>query len=649
MTAHPPAGSTLRKPLRLWPGVALGVLIVVLHYVVPEIVPPLFEADTAMTIVLFGFLGTMLASVLVLVWWLLFSRARWVDRLLALGLVAVGFVAGRLVQDISITNGAMGMLYALLVIPLVALAFVAWAVLTRRLPDGARRMTMAAAILLAFASPALIRTGGFTAGMKHDFAWRWTPTPEERLLAAEPSVPAAASVTAPAAAPAAVAPPASTPAAAPTSTTSTAPPPATPATSGTPAPAPPVVAAASAAPAAAPPAPVLAEWPGFRGPGRDGIVHGTRIATDWTATPPVALWRRAVGPGWSSFAVAGNRVYTQEQRGEDEVVACYDASSGAPVWQHRDAARFWESNGGAGPRGTPTLSGGRVYSLGATGIVNVLDAATGRVLWTRNAAADTGAKLPGWGFAASPLVLRDLVVVAAAGALIAYDRTDGSPRWKGPVNNHGYSSPHLATIGGVEQILLVNGDGVAGVSPASGKALWKYDWPGGGGDPIVQPALTAEGNVLISIGNDSGLRRLAVEKGAGGWTPREQWTSRGLKPYFNDFVVHEGHAYGFDGNILACIDLADGTRKWKGGRYGNGQFVLLADQDALLVVGEEGELALVGATPERFVELSRAPGLDGKTWNHPVVVGDRLLVRNSEEMAVFRLPLTAGSASAPVR
>ena len=192
MTAHPMVGPALRKPLRLWPGVALGVLILVLGYITPRIAPRVFEADMALNVALFSFLGALVGSILVFVWWLLFSRAPWVERLLALGLLAVGFLAGPLVQDVSITTGAMGMLYPILVIPIVALAFVAWAALTRHLSAGVRRMTMAAAILLAFASLGLIRTGGFTAGMKHDFAWRWTATPEERLLAAEPTVPTAA-------------------------------------------------------------------------------------------------------------------------------------------------------------------------------------------------------------------------------------------------------------------------------------------------------------------------------------------------------------------------------------------------------------------------------------------------------------------------
>jgi outer membrane protein assembly factor BamB len=365
------------------------------------------------------------------------------------------------------------------------------------------------------------------------------------------------------------------------------------------------------------------------------MVRGVRIETDWSASPPVELWRRPVGPGWSSFAVRGNLLYTQEQRGNEEVVACYHATTGQPVWAHRDAARFFESNAGAGPRATPTLSQGRVYTFGATGILNALDAADGSVVWSRNVLSDNGAEVPNWGFSSSPLVVDDLVIVAAAGQLLAYDLATGDPRWSGPAGQ-GYSSPHLVTIDGVAQILLMGGAGATSVAPADGNVLWEHPWKG---SPIVQPAMTADGGVLIVANAASGTRRLAVARGPGGWTVEERWTSLGLKPYFNDFVVHDGHAFGFDGRILACIDLEDGARKWKGGRYGNGQLVLLPDQDVLLVLSEEGELALVGATPDQFTELARYPVIQGKTWNHPVLVGDVLLVRNGEEMVALRLSL----------
>jgi outer membrane protein assembly factor BamB len=364
-----------------------------------------------------------------------------------------------------------------------------------------------------------------------------------------------------------------------------------------------------------------------------------RIATDWAASPPVELWRRPIGPGWSSFAVRGDLVYTQEQRGDDEVVTCYDAATGEPVWMHRDAARFWESNGGAGPRATPTLSDGRVYTLGGTGLLNALDAGDGALVWSRDAAADTGAKTPIWGFSGSPLVVDGVVVAAVSGALAAYDAATGAPRWTGPAGGEGYSSPHLATLDGVAQIVQIHGGGATGVAPADGTVLWEHPWKG---YPIVQPALTADGDVLIAVNANTGLRRLAVAHGPAGWTVEERWTSLGLKPYFNDFVVHEGHAYGFDGGILAAIALADGARKWKGGRYGHGQLVLLPEQDLLLVLSEQGGLALVAATPDGFTEIARHPAIEGKTWNHPVLAGDLLLVRNGEEMVAFRLAPAGG-------
>jgi outer membrane protein assembly factor BamB len=358
--------------------------------------------------------------------------------------------------------------------------------------------------------------------------------------------------------------------------------------------------------------------------------------------PPVEIWRRPIGPGWSSFAVHGNRVYTQEQRGEDEVVSCYDLATGEPVWRHRTAARFWESNAGAGPRATPTFHNGRVYTLGATGILNALDARDGSLLWSRNIASDTSTQVPGWGFASSPLVVGDVVIGAAAGTLAAYDLDTGNPRWFGPAGGWGYSSPQDATIDGVAQVVLLNGGGAMSVGPADGTLLWEHHWSGGS---IVQPALSADGSVLIASVDSSasgiGTRRITVAHGAAGWTAEERWTSTGLKPSFNDLVIHKGHVFGFDGGILACIDLEDGRRMWKGGRYGHGQLVLLPDQDLLLVLSEEGELALVRATRDQFTEVARFTAIEGKTWNHPVLVGDVLLVRNGEEMVAFRLSLVA--------
>ena len=619
---YPPAAS---KALRLWPGVVLGTLVALLWFVAPRLLP----ADIGMYAV-FGGLGCALAVVL---WWLFFSRAPWLERVGVILFGVVALIATKRVVHPSIAGGAMGMMVPVFGTPVLCLALVAGAVIGRRLSTGLRAATIGTAILIACGGFTLIRTGGMSGGGHSDLHWRWTPTPEDRLLAQaaaekDPLPPPATPPAAPAIAPAPTTPGA---------------PPTVPPVTAAPTPAAPPAAAAGATKmpeamaAATASGTTEAEWPGFRGAGRDNVVRGVHIETDWAKSPPGEIWRRPVGPGWSSFSVHGNRIYTQEQRGEDEIVACYDLATGAPVWRHRDRTRFWESNAGAGPRATPTLSNGRVYTLGATGVVNALDAHSGAVVWSRNAATDTGAPTPGWGFAGSPLVVGDVVVVGASGRLAGYDAATGKPRWTAQTGGSGYSSPQLATIAGVTQVLFLSTAGATSLSPADGAVLWKNAW---NIDGIVQPFVLDGGDVLVGSGSgmgDTGMRRLRVTQGPGGWTVEERWTSRGLKPYYSDFVVHKGHAFGFDGNILSCIDLADGTRKWKGGRYGQGQMILLADQDALLVISEEGDLALVNAMPNEFTERARFTAVEGKTWNHPVLVGNVLLVRNGEEMAAFRM------------
>lgn len=585
-------------PLRLWPGVVVVALQWLLMFGLP-----LASPEHSGTGIIAGFTG----AVLVLLWWLFFSRAPWIERLGAIVVIVVGVAMTSRLVHVSIANGMMGFMLFVYVAPLLSLALVAWALASRKLPTQHRLVSMAAALLIACGALTLVRTDGLTGDADSDFEWRWTPTAEQRLLARTP-----------------------------------------------PEIRPPVGAQPTPAPATIPAIPESAEertapakvkidasWPGFRGPARDSVVRGELIDTDWSRNPPKELWRHPIGPGWSSFAVAGDRFFTQEQRGEDEIVSAYDLKTGEAVWIHRDAARFWESNAGPGPRATPTLNSGRVYTLGATGILNALDMRDGSVVWSRNAVADTGAKIPDWGIASSPLVVGDLVIAATSGSLAAYDAATGQPRWFGPKGGWGYSSPQFARVKGVDQVILVNGPGAIGVSPSDGKVLWKYDWAG---DSIVQPAVLAGGDILIGSGSGladkTGMLRITITSEERGWRVKEQWVSTALKAYFNDFVVHKGHAFGFDGSILACIDLEDGARKWKGGRYGHGQLVLLADQDLLIVLSESGDVALVSASPDKFTEFARVPALNGKTWNHPVLVGNVLLVRNGEEMAAFRLPTT---------
>ncbi|RLD24994.1 MAG: alcohol dehydrogenase [Bacteroidetes bacterium] len=556
------------KPLLLWPGVVALILQWLVKFGIPLVVPAAIGI---------GIFGGLFFGLVIIVWWAFFSRAPRKERWGAIVLMAIAMFVTSLLLDESIATAQMGLTYFIYSIPFLCLAFVTWAVVSRRFNTQIRRITMAVTIIIACGAWTLLRTKGMTSDIGHEFAWRWEKTTEDRLLAQEGSEASAL-------------------------------------TSDL----------------------TLVEngplWPGFRGSQRDGIVHNMRIETDWSVSPPVELWRRPVGPGWSSFAVHGELLFTQEQRGDEEVVSCYNVSSGKPVWKHSDSARFSGAAAHPGPRATPALKDQRIYSLGATGFLNALNMQDGSVVWSRNTVADAKEKVPVWGFASSPLVVHNMVIVHVAKTLSAYDLSTGDPIWFGMVGT-GYSSPHLFTIDGIEQVLLQSSTGVTSFNPADGVVLWEYQWPDE--DRILQPAIIAERDILLSsILNE--LRRITITHDTDGWSIEEKWTSARMKSNFNDFVIHKGHAYGFDGTKLVCIDLGDGNRKWKGGRYG-GQLILLADQDLLLVLSEKGELSLIDANPEKMTELESLQVIKGKTWNHPVLVGNILLVRNSVEMAAYQL------------
>jgi outer membrane protein assembly factor BamB len=574
----------VERRLRLWPGVILVALLWFLLTVPGWLAP-------ATKIQFFSmFLGPIAVAAAVTGWWLFASRLRWADRLLGLfAFAAVGAVTYLFWHSSLTEAGGRGLFILMIyVLPVVTTAWVGWLLVTPFLRWPVRRGGLLVVFLLAWGLFTLVRYDGVYGSMLPTFYFRWTLTPEEKALAE----------------------------------------------------------IAARGPGKAQADQVMAlqpgDWPGFRGPDRDGRRTGIRIATDWQQYPPREVWRHRVGPGWSSFAVADNRLYTQEQRGKDEVVVCYDAGSGVQLWAHQDAVRFKEAMAGVGPRATPTFHEGKIYALGATGRLNCLDAATGRAVWSRDVVADSGAKVPQWGFASSPLVAQGVVTVFAGGpdgkSVLGYHASSGELAWSAGEGQFSYGSPQLARLSGVEQLLIATDAGLTAFNPARGTILWRYDWPlEGGMARVVQPTLLDDGDVLLGTGFGLGTRRIRVTRAGDGWATREVWATRAIKPYFNDLVVHGGHLYGFDGPFLTCVSLEDGKGKWRERGYGNGQVLLLADQGLLLVLSEQGEVALVEASPYGHKERGRFQAIEGKTWNHPVVAHGKLYVRNGEEAACYQL------------
>jgi outer membrane protein assembly factor BamB len=391
--------------------------------------------------------------------------------------------------------------------------------------------------------------------------------------------------------------------------------------------------------------PTSDDFPQFLGPTRRPELDTIRLATDWSKTPPRKRWRQSIGAGWSSFAVVGSAAFTQEQRGDDEMVVCYQRGTGAMLWSHADRGRFESVMGGDGPRATPTVHAGRVYAMSAAGRLTCLDAATGRVLWSHDVVAENHASLPMWGASCSPLVIDQRVIVSTGGpngrSLVAYHGETGKELWHAGDSPASYASPVLATIHGERQVIMLNAEDVTGHDLETGHIRWQYSWPGGQ-PKVPQPVVLGDNRVLIAAGYGLGSKLLEISEAK---PPHEAaaelWSSRSLRPKFTNVVVYDEHVYGIDdGRTLNCLALATGRLKWRSARsadYGHGQMLRVGG--VLLVLCESGDVALVAASGERFEELARFHALDGKTWNTPALAGRYLLVRNADEAACYELPL----------
>ncbi len=579
------------RPLRVGMPIVLLTLMVLARFV-----PQLWEDGPAMTWA-FGSFGPLLAGlILLLFWWLCFSRASWKERVFGF----VGVIGSVVLVSFMLHETLRGLI-VVITLPLALFGFGAGMVVTSKWQTGWRTVVGVACGFVLAGSTTLLRNEGAWGSFAFDLHSRFSPTSEEEFLDEIASRPSGETVEL---------------------------------SEGD-------VAALEQA----------AQWPGFRGPGRMGVQSGLRFSTDWKAHPPEELWRIKVGPAWSSFAAAGNLLYTQEQRGEEETVVCYSAETGKEIWATGVESRFFEALGGLGPRATPTLHNGAVYAMGAAGILMKVDAATGEQEWEVDFQELAKRAPPMWGFSSSPLVTNDTVVVYAGGkddlGVLALAVDSGEVRWSAPAGPMSYGSLQQIEPVGQSLLGLLSDVGLQTYDSVTGQPQFEYNWPHTG-YRALQPLFLDQEHVLIPTGMGAGTRLVELRESDGKVIGKELWTSRRLKPDYSDILVHNNNVYGFDNTVFASISLDDGKLNWKGGRYGKGQAILLADSDAILVVTEEGELVLVETNPDKHIELAKIEGLDGRTWNHPVVVGDKLFVRNAAEAVCYRLATEdAPSAQAP--
>jgi outer membrane protein assembly factor BamB len=564
------------RTLRWWPAAVLLVLGIVLRYG-----PSVLEAPS-LPVLMVGFMGPGVIALLILVWWLFASRASVKEKIV--GFVGVLSIASLTMFLVDYTIAGMNV--AMYVVP-CGIAFFAVALILLANVPVTRVMVALVSAAIGFGGWTMLRSEGVTGTFAPEFSWRWQPSAEQAYIAqlAEKS-----SNTAPARS---------------------------------------IEIDGS-----------TSQWPSFRGMKRDGKQPGLAVMDDWTSNPPKQIWKQRIGPGWSSFSAASGVLFTQEQRGDNEAIVCMDAKDGTKIWDHEYPSRFWESIAGAGPRATPTITALGLFALGADGILVSLNPSDGSLKWQRDLKKDAGREPPMWGFSSSPLVHDGVVMVHAGGAgdkgVLAYDAVTGDLRWSVASGDHSYSSPHLATFAQTTGVLMQTNLGLQFINASDGQMIWQHEWSTTD-YRAIQP-LVLEDAVILATSLGMGSRRVGVKKEGEQWLVNEEWTSMDMKPDYNDFVDYDGFIYGFDGSIFACIDLATGERKWKKGRYGNGQVLLLSDSGQMLVVSEKGELVLVNATPEKLDEVAKIQAIEGKTWNHPILLGNRIYLRNGQEAACYELP-----------
>ncbi|OAI54535.1 hypothetical protein AYO44_14730 [Planctomycetaceae bacterium SCGC AG-212-F19] len=375
-------------------------------------------------------------------------------------------------------------------------------------------------------------------------------------------------------------------------------------------------------------------WPQWRGPNRDGVSPEKGLLTAWPPEGPRVVWKVGTGAGYSSPAVAGGRVFLLVQQGDNEAVVCWAAPDGKELWRHSYPARFTNPEAGTGPHATAVVVGDRVYTVGATGMFHCLDVATGTVHWAHDLLKECQATNQEYGVSFSPLIEGDLVVTMPGGpnghSVAAFDRTDGQLVWKALDDRAGYSSPIAATIAGRRQIVCLTAESVVGLAPEDGKLLWKYPWPLFKDCNVATPIVVGD-YVFVSSGYSKGCALLEITAGdSGAFQARPVYEHNRMRNHFATSVLFQDHLYGFDEFFLVCMELRTGKVLWKKRGFGRGS--LMVADGRLVILGDNGLLALADVSPEKYQERSAYKVLHGRCWTMPVLADGKLYVRDEEFM-----------------
>lgn len=368
-----------------------------------------------------------------------------------------------------------------------------------------------------------------------------------------------------------------------------------------------------------------ADWPRWRGPHLNGISDERGWLKPWPAEGPTILWRASVGTGFSSFAVSGGRVFTMGNTNGMDSVWCFDAASGRVIWRHAYACplapRFYEG----GTLATPTVDDGSVYTISKKGHLHRLDAATGKVAWSKNIAEELNIGLPEWDLAGSPFIEGDLLALNVGGAGAALDKHTGKVVWSTGTNVCGYSTPVPFVMDGKRTIAVLSADAVAAVELKTGRELWRHAWHTARAVNAPDPIFDGD-RFFVSTSNGCALLQLRDGK------PEIVWKSaKAMRNYFNPCVLLDGHLYGINGTThgptkLTCIELATGDVKWSEPGFGSGA---LMAADGKLILLDKGDLSIIEASPAGYKPLARATILPGKCWTVPVLAHGRLYARNA--------------------